>query len=390
MNNGAQPSRKGAARVSNLYQRTKEPERLQKSYKRTQQGARKYRKAAIMFDMSRERKLGDLQEDLDEHTYKPGGYNKIEVHEPKERIVHAPQIRDKIVQFATHEVLQEVYKPIFITDTYACFKNKGTHDAVQKIQHNMRKCVWENGDAWIIKIDIRKYFYTIDREILKNTYRKQIPDYEAEYLDLLDDMVNNSPEPDNRGIPLGNVTSQDFANIIGNEIDQFCKRYLGLKYYVRFMDDIIIVVPTLEEAREKLKQITEFVNERLNLELNEKTKIFPYKQGVKALGYVIKTTHISLQKRTIQGMKRRMKELDRQYKAGEKTEQQVQNAVGSWLGHARFADAYNLCKKIFEPYPYIKFEDPKQKFGRKIYRKKKKGGTGNGKRNNTHIRDAKG
>jgi hypothetical protein len=254
----------------------------------------------------------------------------------------------------------------------------------------MRKCVWENGDAWIIKIDIRKYFYTIDREILKNTYRKQIPDYEAEYLDLLDDMVNNSPEPDNRGIPLGNVTSQDFANIIGNEIDQFCKRYLGLKYYVRFMDDIIIVVPTLEEAREKLKQITEFVNERLNLELNEKTKIFPYKQGVKALGYVIKTTHISLQKRTIQGMKRRMKELDRQYKAGEKTEQQVQNAVGSWLGHARFADAYNLCKKIFEPYPYIKFEDPKQKFGRKIYRKKKKGGTGNGKRNNTHIRDAKG
>ena len=374
--------------MSNLYTRTIETERLENSYKRTQQGARKYRKAAIVFEMSRERKLDDLQKELEDHTYKPGKYNKIIVHEPKERVVHAPLLRDKIVQFSTHEVLQEVYEPIFITDTYACFVGKGTHDAVQKIQHNMRQCVWENGDAWIIKADIRKYFYSIDRDKLKQAYRKPIPEYEKEYLELLDEMVDSSPEPGGKGIPLGNVTSQDFANIIGNEIDQYCKRYLGLKWYVRFMDDIIIVVPTKEEAREKLEKITKFVNERLNLELNEKTKIFPYRQGVKALGYVIKTTHISLQKRTIKGMKRRMKELDRQYKAGEKTAQEVQNAVASWLGHARFANAYNLCKKIFEPYPYIKFENPKQKFGRKINRKKK-GGNKNGKRNNTHVRNAK-
>lgn len=373
--------------MSNLYTRTIEPERLQRSYERTQQGIRKYRKAAIIFEMSRERKLAELQEELEQHTYKPGKYNKIIVYEPKERVVHAPYIRDKIVQFAAHEILQEVYDPIFITDTYACFKEKGTHDAVQKIQHNIRQCVWQNGDAWIIKIDIRKFFYSIDREKLKQTYRKQISERETEYLGLLDEMVNNSPEPDGKGIPLGNVTSQDFANIVGNEIDQFSKRYLKLKRYVRFMDDIIIVVPTKEEAREKLKKITEFVKDRLNLELNQKTKIFPYKQGVKALGYVIKTTHISLQKRTVRKMKRRMKELDRQYKAGEKTEQEVQNAVASWLGHARFANAFNLCKKIFEPYPYIKFEDPKQKFGRKIYRKKKKGGKNNGKRNDTHIRN---
>ena len=108
--------------MSNLYTRTIEPERLQRSYERTQQGIRKYRKAAIIFEMSRERKLAELQEELEQHTYKPGKYNKIIVYEPKERVVHAPYIRDKIVQFAAHEILQEVYDPIFITDTYACFK----------------------------------------------------------------------------------------------------------------------------------------------------------------------------------------------------------------------------------------------------------------------------
>jgi retron-type reverse transcriptase len=326
---------------------------IAKGYRETQRGARKFQKEAVIFDMCRERNLVHLWRDLKDEEYEVGKYIRFKVFEPKERNISAPHIRDKTVQFAVHRVLKEVYKPVFIKGSFACQEDKGNHRAVEHLQHNMRVCKWKHGGGWILKIDVKKFFYSIDRDILKRILQKKIKD--EKFLRLLNKIIDSSPEGE-KGIPLGNVTSQDMANIYLDKLDQYCVRFLKAKYYTRYMDDVCIVTPTKEQAQEYLEKIKTFLEERLGLETNQKTKIFPLEQGVNAYGFKIWTTHRLLRDKSKQAMKRRIKRMDEKQKAGEMTKKEVIQAVSSWLGYARWSCSFNLCKKIFAPYPYIKVE----------------------------------
>ena len=379
MNKDIKPNRKEA--LMSLYERIYDTKNLEESYKRTQSGNRKYRKEAIYFAMSKERKLRDLKKELKDKTYRPGSYIEFYVYEPKKRLVHAPHIRDKIVQFSIHTVLQGIYRSVFIKDSYACLEEKGTHEAVHRIQHYMRLAQWKYEEPYIVKIDVRKFFYSINRDILKTIYRKKIPESEQDFLRILDMIVDSSPEGE-RGLPLGNVTSQDFANIYLNEVDQFCKRYLGLKWYVRYMDDICIIVKDRETARDVLAKIRTYVKDHLDLELNEKTHIYPLAQGINTLGFRIHTTHLEVRNSSKAAMKRRIKKIDEKVQSGRLTKKQAQQAVNAWLGHARHSNSYNLAKKIFEKYDYIQIEDKDWKFG-DISPKKRKEMESRGKRNHT-------
>ena len=379
MNKDIKPNRKEA--LMSLYERIYDTKNLEESYKRTQSGNRKYRKEAIYFAMSKERKLRCLQKELEDRTYRPGSYIEFYVFEPKKRLVHAPHIRDKIVQFSIHTVLQGIYRSVFIKDSYACLEEKGTHEAVHRIQHYMRLAQWKYEEPYIVKIDVRKFFYSINRDILKTIYRKKIPELEQDFLRILDMIVDSSPEGE-RGLPLGNVTSQDFANIYLNEVDQFCKRYLGLKWYVRYMDDICIIVKDRETARNVLAKIRTYVKDHLDLELNEKTHIYPLAQGINTLGFRIHTTHLEVRNSSKTAMKRRIKKIDEKVQSGRLTKKQAQQAVNAWLGHARHSNSYNLAKKIFEKYDYIQIEDKDWKFG-DISPKKRKEMESRGKRNHT-------
>ena len=379
MNKDIKPNRKEA--LMSLYERIYDTKNLEESYKRTQSGNRKYRKEAIYFAMSKERKLRCLQKELEDRTYRPGSYIEFYVFEPKKRLVHAPHIRDKIVQFSIHTVLQGIYRSVFIKDSYACLEEKGTHEAVHRIQHYMRLAQWKYEEPYIVKIDVRKFFYSINRDILKTIYRKKIPESEQDFLRILDMIVDSSPEGE-RGLPLGNVTSQDFANIYLNEVDQFCKRYLGLKWYVRYMDDICIIVKDRETARDVLAKIRTYVKDHLDLELNEKTHIYPLAQGINTLGFRIHTTHLEVRNSSKAAMKRRIKKIDEKVQSGRLTKKQAQQAVNAWLGHARHSNSYNLAKKIFEKYDYIQIEDKDWKFG-DISPKKRKEMESRGKRNHT-------
>ena len=379
MNKDIKPNRKEA--LMSLYERIYDTKNLEESYKRTQSGNRKYRKEAIYFAMSKERKLRCLQKELEDRTYRPGSYIEFYVFEPKKRLVHAPHIRDKIVQFSIHTVLQGIYRSVFIKDSYACLEEKGTHEAVHRIQHYMRLAQWKYEEPYIVKIDVRKFFYSINRDILKTIYRKKIPESEQDFLRILDMIVDSSPEGE-RGLPLGNVTSQDFANIYLNEVDQFCKRYLGLKWYVRYMDDICIIVKDRETARNVLAKIRTYVKDHLDLELNEKTHIYPLAQGINTLGFRIHTTHLEVRNSSKAAMKRRIKKIDEKVQSGRLTKKQAQQAVNAWLGHARHSNSYNLAKKIFEKYDYIQIEDKDWKFG-DISPKKRKEMESRGKRNHT-------
>ncbi|HEX2938343.1 MAG TPA: RNA-directed DNA polymerase [Ruminiclostridium sp.] len=169
------------------------------------------------------------------------------------------------------------------------------------------------GGGWIVKLDVKKFFYSIDRDILKQLLRKRIKD--NRFLRLLNLIIDSSPEGDT-GIPLGNVTSQDMANIYLNELDQFCVRYLHIKYYTRYMDDVVFIVPTRDMARDYLKRCTEFLRERLHLEINQKTKVFRLRQVVNAFGFKIWTTHRLLRNKSKQEMKRRIRAMDAKLKAG--------------------------------------------------------------------------
>ena len=379
MNKDIKPNRKEA--LMSLYERIYDTKNLEESYKRTQSGNRKYRKEAIYFAMSKERKLRCLQKELEDRTYRPGSYIEFYVFEPKKRLVHAPHIRDKIVQFSIHTVLQGVYRPVFIKDSYACLEDKGAHEAVHRIQHYMRLAQWKYEEPYIVKIDVRKFFYSINRDILKTIYRKKIPESEQDFLRILDMIVDSSPEGE-KGLPLGNVTSQDFANIYLNEVDQFCKRYLGLKWYIRYMDDICIVVKDRETARDVLAKIRTYVKDHLDLELNEKTHIYPLAQGINTLGFRIHTIHLEVRNSSKAAMKRRIKKIDEKVQSGRLTKKQAQQSVNAWLGHARHSNSYNLAKKIFEKYDYIQIEDKDWKFG-DISPKKRKEMESRGKRNHT-------
>ncbi|MBV1817660.1 RNA-directed DNA polymerase [Bacteroidales bacterium MSK.15.36] len=343
---------------------------VKKAYKDTQKGDRKYKKEAILFDMCRERNLVQLWRDLNNDKYEVGKYIQFKVYEPKERVISAPRLVDKIVQFILHYQLVKIYDPIYIKGSFACQKGKGTHKAVEHLHHNMKICKWKYGEknCVVIKIDVRKYFYSIDRDILKKIFAKKIKD--KNLLKRLFKVIDSSPEGET-GIPLGNVTSQDFANIYLNELDQYCVRFLGIKYYTRYMDDVVIVVPpktkivdgvevietkALDIARDWLEKIKIYLDERLNLKTNDKTKIFPLSQGVNAFGFKLHTTHRLIRDQSKRAMKRRIKAMDKKLKNNEIELKDVMQAVNSWLGHARHSNSYNLAKKIFVSYPYIKVE----------------------------------
>ena len=348
---------------------------VEKGYKNALRGQRKYTREAVRYDLFSEinnvglwRELNNIgvRYNPEQKEYRPGKYRHRTITEPKTRSLHIPPLRDKIVQLLTHEELQNLYRPVFVDRSFACMYGKGPIRAALNVQHDMRVARMKWGDETaVIKIDVKKFFYSIDRSGLKKLpakrfqkLRKKHPDLYQDFLRfyrLLCKMIDSSPEGET-GIPLGNVTSQDFANIYLNELDQFCIRFLGVKLYTRYMDDIVIIAPNKEIAREWLAKIKVFLKERLHLDTNDKTKIFYVRQGVNAYGFKIKATHLLLRTESKRREKRRIKAMIAKLKEGKITQKEIVQAVNSWLGYARWACAYNLAKKIFAPYRFIKPE----------------------------------
>ena len=271
-----------------------------------------------------------------------------------------------MVQLVIHEELQNIFRPVFIDGSFACQYGRGPIRAALKVQHDMRVARMKWGDdVAVIKIDARKFFYSIDRDLLKKILAKRFKKLKKKHPDMYGDLlrfyrllckvIDSSPEGE-RGIPLGNVSSQDFANIYLNELDQFCVRFLGAKLYTRYMDDVVIVAPSKEIAREWLAKIKEFPQVRLHLDTNKKTKVFYMRQGVNAYGFKIRATHMMLRTESKRREKRRIKAMVRKMREGKITRAAVVQAVNSWIGFARWASSYNLAKKIFAPYRFIKTE----------------------------------
>lgn len=346
---------------NNIFDRIVDEENIYQAYKKALEGDSKYNPEAMKFMMDEVYNLDKLRQSLIDGTYEFDGYIRLIVFEPKKRIVDAPHFKDKIVQLAINNVLKEIYNPCFIHDSYASIDNKGTHKCVDRIQHFIRKAKWQYGeDAYIIKVDIRKFFYSIDRDILKSFLPKKIKCKKT--LRLIYHIIDSAEVIDDLGLPLGNTLSQICANIYLNKLDQYCKRKLSLKYVVRYMDDVIIVVENKEKAREINNLVSSFVRQELNLICNEdKTKIFPINQGVNAIGFKIHATHRLLRNDSKKKIKRKIKAMPNLINKGKLTVEKAEQMLNSWKGHAEHANSYNFIQSLIEKHDFLYLVKKKNK-----------------------------
>ena len=249
-------------------------------------------KKNLVYYFNLERNIINIFNELYNLSYKCGDYNTFTIYEPKERIIKALPFKDRVVQqWYIYEFIKPFIVDRFIYDSYACIEGRGTHKAVDRLQYFMNKMNRINDNYYVLKCDIKKFFNNIDKDILFQIMKKYISDKEVIWLTSL--FVYDGED---KGLAIGNYTSQYFANIYLNELDYFVKYDLKIKYYVRYMDDFILLLNTKEECKDVLNKINLFLKDKLNLELNNRTKYYPNKFGIDFCGYRIYETHILIRK----------------------------------------------------------------------------------------------
>lgn len=301
------------------------------------------KREVILFEMDLENNIVSLINSIKNKTYKTGKYHTFVIYEPKERIIKALPYRDRIVhQWYVEEFIKPYFLKRFINDTYACIENKGTHRAVLKTQKYMRIMKRKFNNYYILKCDIKKYFYSIDKDILINILKKYIKD--SKLLDFTKILLTDEEV---LGIPIGNYTSQFFANIYLNELDQYIKHDLKIKYYLRYMDDFVILCDNVEMAKDMKEKIRCFVETKLHLKLNQKTNYYPNSMGINFCGFRIYETHILLRNRSKKKIKKNIKIWNNQYHLKKLDILKVRAQFNSWIAHSKHANSYNLRKDVF-------------------------------------------
>lgn len=339
-------------KIKNLYDKKLTFDKLLEAHKRAKKN-KTYKKDVINYELNLENNIINLLRSLQKQNYHLGNYYKFKIYEPKERIIQALPYKDRIVhQWYVEEFIKPYIVPKFITTTFACLTNKGTHKAVEEVQKQMRLFKRNYGDFWILKCDIKKFFYSINPMILYEIMKKYISDQKL--LNLTKLLIFNEAEDDSvLGIPIGNYTSQFFANIYLNELDQYIKRVLKIKYYTRYMDDFILLLETKERCKTIKKSIEIFLQNNLKLELNNKSRYYPYKMGVNFCGYRIFTTHRLLRTSSKKKIKKSIKKWNYQYSKNTLNVSHSLQSLTSWIGHSSHCNSYNLQKKLINKCNFI-------------------------------------
>lgn len=302
-----------------------------------------YNKEVIIYEMDLASNIVKTLKELYAGTYKTSEYRSFTIYEPKERIIKALPFKDRVVQqWYVEEFIKPIFLPKFIQDSYACIPTRGVHQAVHKVRKYTHNMSLKNEDFYFLKCDISKFFYSINKKVLYEIIEKYIKDkYFLDFTKLL--IYNDDLEV---GIPIGNYTSQYFANIYLNTLDHYIKEELKVKYYVRYMDDFVLILNSKDECKQILEKITKFVEEKLKLKLNTKTRYFKGKQGINFCGYKVFPTHILLKKSNKKKMYKKIKIWNELYEKKQLDLKETFTKLASWEGHAKNADAFFLRKKV--------------------------------------------
>ena len=305
------------------------------SYQEFLRGKRK-RKDVAKFSLFLIDNILNLHRDLKNKSYIHGSYFAFKISDPKPRDIHKAKVRDRLVHHALHRILYPYFDKQFIFDSYSCRIKKGTLRAINRFRYFIRKVSQNNTKTvWILKCDIRKFFANIDHLILKNILERYIEDNGTRW--LLAQVINsfNTKEKVGIGLPLGNLTSQLLINIYMNEFDQFIKRKLKIKYYIRYADDFIILSRDIQSLQQLLVPIAGFLKEKLNLELHpNKVSIKTINSGVDYLGWVSFPSHrilrASTKRRVFRGL----------------TQNHTRETYTSYLGLLKHGSMYKVILEV--------------------------------------------
>jgi retron-type reverse transcriptase len=318
---------------------------------------RKSTHASVMrFEYKLEEELARLQQELTEKTYQPGAHRSFYIYEPKKRMISASPYRDRVVHHALCNVIGPIFERTFTRDSFANRVGYGTHRALRRFTEMARS------NRYVLQCDIKKYFPSIDLEILKGLIRRKIKC--ADTLWLIDTIVDASnpqeernvyfpgddlftPFERRRGLPIGNLTSQFFANIYLNGLDHFVKERLQIADYVRYVDDFALFGDDrgcLAEARLAIEEHLA----GLRLEIHPvKSQLFEVSRGACFVGFQVLPDRIRVRGENLRRARRRLKSLRARYGRGEVTFDEVSQSVRSWVAHLEHADTWRLRETIF-------------------------------------------
>lgn len=307
------------------------------------------------FNFFLEQNLLQLQKELNEKTYTPGRYDTFTIFEPKKRMISAAPYRDRVVHHALCNVIEPLIERTFIADSYANRKGKGTHRALDRYKTFAKR------NRYVLKCDIKDYFPSIDHELLKGFIQRKIACENT--LWLIDRIIANSnpqkavyhvfPGDDlftnderRKGLPIGNLTSQFFANVYLNPLDHFIKEQLQCKYYIRYVDDFVVFGGDKRKLYEILHEIKSYL-QQLRLKVHDnKSRVFPVNTGIPFLGHVMFPDYSLLKGDNVKRQKKRIGRRMELLKNGKMRLEQFSQGMKSWGAHARYSRTYHLRNHI--------------------------------------------
>ena len=319
------------------------------------------------FEKNLNKNILEIRKELENFIYEPSQLKRFIIRDPKTRTIHSSAFRDRVVYHAIVNILEPIYEKKFIHDSYASRKNKGALKAVLRFDEFKRK-VNRNGSlvknphnnnsvkGYVLKADIKHYFETVDHEILLNIIQRSIKDEKV--LWLIRKILNNFPaKTKGKGMPLGNLTSQFFANIYLNDLDYFVKHKLRTKYYIRYVDDFVILCSNKDKLKEYKEKIEKYLK-NLKLELHpDKSKIISLAGGISFLGYKLFYHYKLLKKGNITKFQNNLnKKLEVLESGGgdEERYKEIFSSLHGWFGYAKWANTYKLRKSIIRKIKTLK------------------------------------
>jgi len=346
-------------RYAKLYPQVITFENLYLAYRKAAKGKRG-QAAVATFEFDLERNLFDLQAELEAQTYTPGAYTSFYIREAKRRLVSAAPFRDRVVHHALCNIIEPLFERTFIGDSYANRVGKGTHAALDRAQSFAQRY------PYVLQCDLRQFFPSVDHAILGAILARKLADSRILWLcdtilasgaGILDDEYQMVYFPGDdlfaaarpRGLPIGNLTSQFWANVLLNELDQFVKRELHCPAYVRYVDDFLLFAHSKQQLWEWKAAIRERLA-ALRLALHEReSTVYPVISGIPFLGFRLYPTHRRLKRRNGVAFVRRFRTLRHAAARGEITPEALRQRVRSWIAHTSHGNTYRLRRALLKP-----------------------------------------
>ena len=334
-------------------------ETLFMAHKKAIKGKRNNR-TATAFDANLAGELLLLQTELVDGTYRPHAYRKKVIREPKVRLIEAPAYRDRIVHHALHETLGKLYERHFIPDSFACRPGRGIHQAADRVQHFLRS---GGPGIYVCKLDISKYYASINHGRLMELLRTKIDDERT--INLLQVIIDSTDSGDEhaelfasdshyftkgrRGIPIGNLTSQLFANVYLHHADMYAKHQLKIRHYVRYMDDILFFHHDKAQLQTWRAAMTTFLYDDLYLTINpHKVRVYPSRVGVDFVGYVVHPHYKRLRGSSVRRFKKKYRKQLVAVMRGHMDPEAMRESFASWEAHAKHAKSARLRAHLRE------------------------------------------